>query len=88
MNPWPVASTSFRDQNVKIWRTEMVSWNKPNFEQEEPGTIVGAAKDNLVVECESRSFLRLTELQLPNRKRVSARDFLNGTQSRIGERFL
>jgi methionyl-tRNA formyltransferase len=87
MNPWPVASAFFRNQEVKIWRTETVSGNIGDFEGQGPGMIVAAGKDNLVVECEPKSFLKLKELQLPNRKRISARDFVNGTQLRIGESF-
>jgi len=41
----------------------------------------------LVVSCGSDTMLEIRELQLEGRRRVSARDFLNGVNLVAGERF-
>lgn len=85
-NPWPTAVADFRGARVKIWRSQKM---KENGEDLRPsgrvGTIAAVGKDKIVVECGRKTFLSLKELQLPNRKRVSARDFVNGTSLRPGE---
>jgi methionyl-tRNA formyltransferase len=52
----------------------------------EAGVIVEAHGERLVVACGERSFLRLHEVQLEGKRRMSARDFLNGTHARVGSR--
>lgn len=48
------------------------------------GTILVADHDDLRIQCGS-SVLKVDELQLEGKKRLSARDFLNGTHMAVGE---
>ncbi len=48
--------------------------------------VIAAHGDELIVSCGGRTALRLLELQLEGRQRLSARDFLNGTHLKIGDR--
>jgi methionyl-tRNA formyltransferase len=85
MNPWPIAFSRFRDQKLKIWKTEVLEAPPESSSSSKKGTIVEAEKGSLVVQCAGRTYLRLLTLQLPNRKKVSAGDFINGTLVKAGE---
>ena len=88
MNPWPCAFTRFRDQELKIWRTAVAD-ELAGIDQGSPvGAVTEINRDRIVVRCAGPSYLSLITLQLPNRKRVSAGDFVNGTQLRVGERLI
>ncbi len=49
------------------------------------GTILEARVDDLVVACGDNTALRLIEIQLEGKKRMRARDFLNGAQIHVGD---
>ena len=51
-----------------------------------PGVVVQARGDVLLVACGGGGALRLLEVQAEGKRRMSARDFLNGTRVRAGER--
>ncbi|MEE8160091.1 MAG: methionyl-tRNA formyltransferase [Acidobacteriota bacterium] len=88
LDPWPTAWTSFGDKKVKIWRSEKVGEPVRDLSPlGRPGAILGLGKDRIVVECGGKTFLSLGELQLPNRARISARDFVNGVNPRVGDLF-
>ncbi len=77
-DPWPVARTSLKGEPLMIWKArveEAVSAGPHS-----PGTIV-AVKPDPLVQC-GCGRLALLEVQAPGRKRMKARDFLNGR--RIG----
>ena len=52
-----------------------------------PGEVVAAHGDDLIVSCGQKTALHLRELQLQGKRRVLARDFLNGTHLKIGDQF-
>jgi methionyl-tRNA formyltransferase len=80
-DPWPVARTRLRGDEVLIWRAEV----EGAFFSEPPGTIV-SLKPNPVVQC-GTGRLRLLEVQAAGRKRISAADFLRGKRVEAGARF-
>jgi methionyl-tRNA formyltransferase len=49
--------------------------------------VIEARGDDLAVACGDGTALRIQELQLEGKQRVSGRDFINGTRLRAGERF-
>ncbi len=69
-NPWPVAQTGFRNQVLRIWKADLASG------QGEPGCVLSVDRDGVVVAC-GVGCLRLTEVQLPGGRRISAVDFSN-----------
>ena len=88
LNPWPTAWTTFGDKKVKIWRSERVGEILGEMRPSgRPGGILTLGKDRIMVECGQETVLCLEELQLPNRARVSARDFINGVKPKVGELF-
>ncbi len=81
--PWPGASTSFRGQLCHLWRSQPETRSP---QANAPGTILIQA-GRLVVACGGQTWLRVEELQLENRKRISALDFINGMKLSPGEKF-
>jgi len=80
--PWPNAYTSFNSRGLTILRAESVS----SVSDADPGEVIVAHKD-LIVNCGEQTALRLIEVQPEARKRMSIRDFLNGTNVKVGDRF-
>ncbi len=78
LSPWPVAYTTMNDKNMKLWRSEIVRNVKGN-----PGEIVETTKSAIIVATGSEDGVALTEIQLAGKKRVQARDYLSGLQSKI-----
>ncbi len=75
LRPWPGAYTTFRGTQLTLWLAS------PAADLSLVDLPVGApivVQGKLMVACGSRTLLELKELQLAGRKRVSARDFLNG----------
>ncbi|MEE0741256.1 MAG: methionyl-tRNA formyltransferase [Emergencia sp.] len=74
-DPWPGAFCTFREDSMKIWKAvvqEMAT-------EKESGTIIAVSDDGLDVAC-GGGVLRITEIQMPGKKRVSINAFLRGNQ--------
>ncbi|OAN12626.1 methionyl-tRNA formyltransferase [Photobacterium jeanii] len=71
-NPWPMSYFTVAEQNVKVWRSEVVADN-----QGKPaGTVLAADKHGIVV-ATGKGALRLIELQPPGKKAMQVQDLLN-----------
>jgi len=100
-NPWPVAITRFRQTLCKLLKSnpsphpfpgnsgtdpEFLNFRirglSPNYP--DPGTII-ATKRSLEVVCGDAMLLEVIELQVPNRKPISGKDFVNGMRIHPGE---
>jgi methionyl-tRNA formyltransferase len=79
--PWPGAYTSFRKKQLQIHAAKP----RERLMNPSPGEIV-ADHNELVVGCGNSTALKITELQLEGKKRMSAREFLNGYRPVAGER--
>jgi methionyl-tRNA formyltransferase len=82
--PWPGAFTTFRGQLCHIW-------GRPAGEATvaldgQPGQLLVDAGDLYVI-CGERTGLRLEAVQMEGRKRIAAREFVNGARPAPGERF-
>lgn len=76
LNPMPGAYTNIENQKVKIWMAEII--NAEKSEDTLPGTILKAnKKDGLLISTKD-GILEITEIQLPNAKKMLAKDYLNG----------
>jgi methionyl-tRNA formyltransferase len=82
LQPWPNVFTQFRGQRLVVWRAVPLT----EAGQDESGTIIRAHGAELVVACGDATSLQLLEVQAEGRRRMSARDFLNGTRAQAGER--
>jgi len=79
-NPVPGAHTQWQGQTLKIWRAEPVA------EAGEPGTVIRAGNDGVIVAA-GVGAIRLLELQRAGGKRLVPLQFLAGTPIAAGTRF-
>jgi methionyl-tRNA formyltransferase len=73
-NPWPVAQTRWQQQTLRIWQAQP----SPPAVGSVPaaGTVLQADAAGIVV-ATGAGTIRITQLQLPGKKAVSAADFVN-----------
>lgn len=77
--PWPGAYTSLDNKTLKLYKVSVAE------ESGAPGEVIAAGKDGILVACGSGS-IRIEELQLEGRKRLSAAEFLAGYRLEPGTR--
>lgn len=82
VTPWPSAFTSYRRKQLKIWRA--VPELSVNSFAREPGEIV-KVENGAVTVATGEGALRILELQLEGKKRMSSQDFLRGVRMQPGE---
>ena len=82
--PWPTAHTTFRSHRLIVWAAAPEWIEQLQFA---PGQIIEASRDRLIVACGDGTGLRVLEAQPQDSRRMSARDFLNGTWVSVGDRF-
>jgi len=70
-NPWPIAWFASEGRNIKVWHAEVVD------DDGEPGTVLDYSKLGLTIACRNSS-IRITRLQLPNKKPQLVGDLFNG----------
>ena len=84
LQPWPNAYTSHNSKGLTIWDAQpslSVTSGVAN------GEVIVAHRDELVVQCGEETALRVLEVQPEARKKLAARDFINGMHLRVGDRF-
>ncbi len=82
--PWPNAYTHNQSSRLVIWQAEL---HRTENQNAGPGEVVIAAGDDLVVKCGQETALRLIEVQPEAKRRMSVRDYLNGTHLSVGSIF-
>ncbi len=70
-NPWPVAQGKYENANMRIWNAHAISGVAAA-----PGTVMAAGRDGIDVATVD-GLLRITRLQMPGKRAMSAQDFLN-----------
>ena len=80
VQPWPGAQTSLRGRALKLHRTSLESLGC----SAEPGEVQQADGADLLVGT-GEGLLRLEELQLEGKKRLSAKAFISGRQIKAGD---
>ena len=73
-NPWPVAETRWRGQQLRIWRAVPVAGS--DAPAAAPGAVIETGANSIVV-ATGAGALQLETLQLPGRKPTAAADFLH-----------
>jgi len=82
--PWPTAYTHHNSRRLIIWKASVTESALPDAGA---GEVLVAHGDDLVVKCGDDTALRLIEVQPEAKRRMSVRDFLNGTHLKVGDRF-
>jgi methionyl-tRNA formyltransferase len=80
--PWPGATVGWRGTEIKVWRTQVYATPHTCL----PGTVTAVLPEGLAVACGDQQLL-LQELQPANRRRISAREFVQGYRVQPGDRF-
>lgn len=83
VTPWPSAFTFYQGRQLKIWRAEPaeISCDGPA----ETGTVLKVDKESFLVAC-GQGAIRILEVQLEGKKRMSTHDFLLGVKVKEGDR--
>jgi methionyl-tRNA formyltransferase len=82
--PWPNAHTQHKGKRLIIWAAKV---DDSSVNDAEPGEIIEAHGENLIVKTGQDSALRILELQPESKRRMNVRDFLNGSHLKAGESF-
>ena len=80
LTPWPSAYTHYHGKQLKIWKAIPMA----TAHKEAPGTILTVNKDSFEVAA-SEGSLKVMELQLEGKKRMTTHDFLLGVKVQPGE---
>ena len=82
--PFPTSYTFYQGKKLTIWKAGEIENGK--WKMENGGAILEAAGGNLIVGCGNGTVLQIEEVQLEGKKRMAARDFLNGIKLQVGEK--
>ncbi len=78
-DPWPGAFCDCNGTVMKLWAAEPLA----DTSDQEPGTVLRAGEEGLDISCGGR-VLRVTEIQMPGKKRVFVKDYLRGNSIAAG----
>jgi methionyl-tRNA formyltransferase len=79
--PWPGAYTTFRGKQLQVCAARV----SDQAATAEPG-VMSTAAEGLLVACSQLTALELLEIQPEGKKRMAARDFINGYRPQPGEK--
>ena len=71
-NPWPVAYADLDGKKVRLWETEVLDGSASAA----PGTVIATSRAGVDV-ATADGILRITLLQIPGKRPVTAQEFLN-----------
>ena len=73
LNPWPVAHSKYKDAVMKIYESEVLNQDSKN----EPGFIVEASKEGIVVATGDKNLL-IKRVQFPGGKPLRVEEYIKG----------
>ena len=79
LNPWPIAHTTYKGDNMKIYESEVLNENS----NKEPGTILSVNKTGMKVSC-NKGILLIKKVQFPNGKPLTIEQYINGKDIEVG----
>ena len=71
-DPWPVAEGAIAGENVRVWAAQALD----RQHDAAPGSVLTASRDGIDLACGAGA-LRVTAVQRPGGRRISAADYLN-----------
>ena len=80
--PWPGAFTSFRGKQLQVTQAKAGGEQSAGLQTSE----LRLVQDRLLAGCGAGTVLEILELQAEGKKRVSAREFMNGYRPKDGEK--
>ena len=89
LNPWPGAYTIFRQDQVKVWKSNLnqTAGVVDHIKKDgSAGQVIDLTESGLVVST-GDGLIELLELQPAGKKKMTGRDFFNGRRGELGEHF-
>ena len=83
VNPWPGAFAFFGDVRLKLHLARPIPADSGKGE---PGEVLEASGDGLRIAC-GEGAIEVLQIQPPGSRAMAPRDFLNGFELRVGDRF-
>ena len=74
-NPWPSSFTKYNGDTMKIWSSKVLQSTSDRL----PGSIIDVTEDGIEVSTGTTNLL-ITEIQMPNKKRIQVKDYIRGNQ--------
>jgi methionyl-tRNA formyltransferase len=78
LNPWPGSYTVLEDKIIKLWSSRI---GENGYSNHINGEIIKLYEDGIGVKVSDGEII-ITELQIEGKKRMSAKDYLNGLQNK------
>lgn len=82
--PWPGTYTSFRGSKLIMWRAHAVSEAAVSADID-AGTILNIDAAEMTLACACSSAMRVEEIQVEGKRRMTAREFVNGARLKAGD---
>ena len=79
LNPRPIAHTTYKDENMKIYESEVLAESS----NKEAGTIIEVSKKGMKVSC-GKGILLVKKIQFPNGKPLTLEQYINGKDIEVG----
>lgn len=79
LNPRPIAYTTYKDENMKIYESEVLAESS----NKEAGTIIEVSKKGMKVSC-GKGILLVKKIQFPNGKPLTIEQYINGKDIEVG----
>lgn len=79
LNPRSIAHTTYKDENMKIYESEVLAENS----NKEAGTIIEVSKKGMKVSC-GKGILLVKKIQFPNGKPLTIEQYINGKDIEVG----
>lgn len=83
-NSWPVAYTHFKGKSLRLWQARLLD-DKDYSNTHQYGEVIAESSEGIDI-CAKNGVVRVIELQMPGKKRIMVKDFING-QSLMGSNF-
>ena len=79
LNPRPIAHTTYKDENMKIYESEVLAESS----NKEAGTIIEVSKKGMKVSC-GKGILLVKKIQFPNGKTLTIEQYINSKDIEVG----
>lgn len=87
-NSWPVAYTHYNGKSLRLWQACLLEHDARcdvHYNEQQYGEVIAESSEGIDI-CAKNGVVRIIELQMPGKKRIMVKDFING-QSLMGVNF-
>ena len=81
-NSWPVAYTHYNGKSLRLWQARFIALDPGRVPE---GSVIAESAEGIDIAAQN-GIVRVLELQMPGKKRIMVKDFING-QSLLGVNF-